>query len=146
MAIILVAIAAAFLGYLYGHRVRPNHQLKEAIREVKEKCVAALEEGNKGVYKTIVTDNNVSSELVVEVKELAVTQNGLVKVQYLSAFYKNPDFRTKKGDALLKEVHGLLGEYLPLNEIEWYETTERHENIKKYLNSINMKHYNLLKR
>ncbi len=145
MAIIIVAIAAAFLGYIYGHRIRPNQLLKEAVREVKEKCVAALEEGNKGVYKTIVTDNNVSSELVVEVKELAVTQNGLVKVQYLSAYYKNPEFRTKKGDALLKEVHGLLGEYLPLNEIEWYETTERHENIKKYLNSINIKHHNTLK-
>lgn len=110
--------------------------MRKALKEVREKCIAALEEGNKGVYKTIVTDHNQSSELVVEIKELAVTQHGQVKVQYLSAFYNNPEFRTRKGDALLKEVHGLLGEYLPLNEIEWYETTERHENIKKYLHSI----------
>ncbi|TXK52200.1 hypothetical protein FVR03_01660 [Pontibacter qinzhouensis] len=132
------------LGYIYGHHIRPNQRLRSALIDVKQKCIAALEEGNKGVYRTIVTDNNKSSELVVEIRELAVTQNGQVKVQYLSAFYKNPDFRTKKGDALLKEVHGLLGEYLPLNEIEWYEVTERHENIKKYLNSVTLTHHNLL--
>lgn len=144
MLIFWTLVLGAFLGYLYGYYVRPNQQLRNALKTAREKCMAALEEGNKGVYKTIVSDNNKSSELVVEVKELAVTQNGQVKVQYLSAFYKNPDFRTKKGEALLKEVHGLLGEYLPLNEIEWYETTERHENIKKYLNSLTTKHSNLL--
>ncbi|MDQ3292112.1 MAG: hypothetical protein M3Q05_12570, partial [Bacteroidota bacterium] len=96
------------------------------------------------VYKTVVTENNKSSELVVEVKELAITQSGQVKVKYLSAFYRNPEFRIRKGDALLKEVQGLLGDYLPFNEIEWYETTERHENIKKYLNSVTLNHYNLL--
>jgi hypothetical protein len=145
MLIFWMLVVGAILGYLYGFYVRPNQQLRAALQEAREKCTAALEEGNKGVYKTIVTDNNKSSELVVEVKELAVTQNGQVKVQYLSAFYKNPDFRTKKGDALLKEVHGMLGEYLPLNEIEWYETTERHESIKKYLNSLNTTHANLLR-
>ncbi len=132
----LTAISAFFLGYLYGYYIRPNQLLRKTVKEVREKCVAALEEGNKGVYRTIITDNKISSELVVEVKELAITKNGQVKVQYLSAFYKNPEFRTKKGDALLAEVHGLLGEYLPINEIEWYETSERHENIKKYINFI----------
>jgi spore cortex formation protein SpoVR/YcgB (stage V sporulation) len=145
MLIFWMLVLGAFLGYLYGYYVRPNQQLRNALKESKEKCIAALEEGNKGVYKTIVTDNNNSSELVVEVKELAVTQNGQVKVQYLSAFYKNPEFRTKKGEALLKEVHGLLGEYLPLSEIEWYETTERHENIKKYLDTLNTTQSNLLR-
>jgi hypothetical protein len=59
-----------------------------------------------------------------------------VKVQYLSAFYQNPEFRTKKGDALLAEVHGLLGEYLPINDIEWYESSERHAAIKNYVHSL----------
>ncbi|MFT2007900.1 hypothetical protein ACMA1I_04430 [Pontibacter sp. 13R65] len=144
MAIFFTFVIALVLGYIYGHHIRPNQRLRKAIQDVRQKCVAALEEGNKGVYRTIVTESNKSSELVVEVRELAITQQGQVKVQYLSAFYKNPDFRNKKGDALLKEVHGLLGEYLPLNEIEWYETTERHENIKKYLNSITLTHHNLL--
>lgn len=134
----------AVLGYLYGYHIRPKQRLRKALKEVRERCVAALEEGNKGVYKTLVTDHNKSSELVVEVRELAVTQSGQVKVEYLSAFYKNPEFRTKKGDALLKEVHGLLGEYLPLNEIEWYETNERHEKIKKYLSSLPLTYHNLL--
>jgi hypothetical protein len=132
----LTAVAAFFLGYLFGNKIKPNRQLRKTLKEIREKCIAALEEGNKGVYRTIITDNKKSSELVVEVKELAVTKNGQVKVQYLSAFYKNPEFRTKKGDALLAEVHGLLGEYLPLDEIEWYETSERHENIKKYIKFI----------
>ena len=144
MGILIISLVTAFLGYIYGYYVRPNQRLRKALKEVREKCRVALEEGNKGVYKTIVTDHNKSSELVVEIKELAVTQNGQVKVQYLSAYYKNPEFRTRKGDALLKEVHGLLGEYLPLNEIEWYETTERHENIKKYLDSITINHHHLL--
>ncbi|MDQ3393697.1 MAG: hypothetical protein M3512_06245 [Bacteroidota bacterium] len=129
-------VIAAFLGYVYGYHIKPKLKLRQALKEMKEKCMAALEEGNKGVYKTIVTDNNKSSELVVEVKELAVTQNGQVKVEYLSAFYKNPEFRNRKGEALLKEVHGLLGEYLPLNEIEWFEVTQRHENIKKFINTL----------
>ena len=144
MAIFLTFIIALLLGYVYGHYIRPKQLMRQALKEVREKCVAVLEEGNKGVYKTIVTDHNKSSELVVEIKELAVTKNGQVKVQYLGAFYKNPEFRTRKGDALLKEVHGLLGDYLPISEIEWYETTEQHENIKKYLNSVNIAHYNLL--
>ncbi len=140
-----IFILGALLGYIYGYHIRPKKRLRQAVRDVRERCVAALEEGNRGVYKTVVTDNNrKSSELVVEVKELAVTQSGQVKVQYLSAFYKNPEFRTRKGEALLKEVQGLLGDYLHLNEIEWYETNERHENIKKYLNSITLTHYNLL--
>lgn len=111
--------------------------MRKALNEIQEKCKAVLEEGNKGVYRTIVSDNNQSSELTVEVKELAITKNGHVKVQYLSAFYKNPEFRTKKGEALLTEVHGLLGEYLPFEEIEWYDNTERHNSIRTYLHSLN---------
>jgi hypothetical protein len=129
-------VIGALVGYLIGHYVWPNFQKRKMLQEAKAKCLAALEEGNKGIYKTIVTEKDKSSELVAEIRELAVTKTGQVKVEYLSAFYKNPEFRTKKGDALLREVHGLLGEYLPLNEIEWYETTERHENIKKFLASL----------
>ncbi len=137
MTLYFAIIIAFIAGYIYGHKIRPNKRLKKALKEVREKCTAVLEEGNKGVYKTVVSDNNKSSELVVEVKELAVTKTGQVKVQYLSAFYKNPEFRTKKGEALLEEVHGLLGEYLPADEIEWYETPQRHANIKNYLHTIN---------
>ena len=144
MLVFLTFVIAFVLGYFYGHNIRPNNRLREAIREVKEKCMAALEEGNRGVYKTFVTEDNKSSELVAEVKELAVTQQGQVKVQYLNAYYKNPEFRTKKGDALLKEVQALLGDYLPMNEIEWYEKNERHENIKKYMNDLTLKHHNHL--
>lgn len=144
MIIFWTFVTGVLAGYIYGYYFRPKQRLRKAIREVREKCVAALEEGNKGVYRTIVSDQNKSSELVVEVKELALTQQGQVKVQYLSAFYKNPEFRTRKGEALLKEVQGLLGDYLPLNEIEWYEKTERHESIKKYLNAVSITHYNLL--
>ncbi|MHC2993336.1 hypothetical protein OB13_17780 [Pontibacter sp. HJ8] len=145
MAIFWTFLIAAILGYIVGHYIVPNRHLRKALQDVREKCVVALEEGNKGVYKTIVADNGKSSELVVEVRELAVTKTGQVKVEYLSAYYKNPEFRTKKGEALLKEVHGLLGEYLPLNEVEWYETTERHENIKKYLNSLDLINHNLFR-
>ncbi len=136
MAFIWTLILGAIIGYFFGHTIRPNQRLRNALKDFRARATAVLEEGNKGVYRTIVTDKNNSSELVVEVKELAVTKNGQVKVQYLSAFYKNPEFRTRKGDALLQEVHGLLGEYLPLNEIEWYETTQRHENIKNYLTTL----------
>lgn len=141
MAIFWTFVIGIIIGYVYGYHIRPKQRWRKALKEVREKCITALEEGNKGVYKTFVTDASKSSELVVEVKELAVTKNGQVKVQYLSAFYKNPEFRTRKGSALLEEVHGLLGEYLPLNEIEWYETTERHENIKKYLSSPPLTHH-----
>jgi len=140
MGIFWTFVIAFMIGYIYGYYIKPKYKIRNTLKELRERCIAALEESNKGVYKTIVTDNNKSSELVVEVKELAVTQQGQVKVQYLSAFYKNPAFRNKKGDALLKEVHGLLGEYLPLNEIEWYETTQRHENIKKYIHTLDNAH------
>ncbi|KAA3438838.1 hypothetical protein FOA19_10470 [Rufibacter hautae] len=124
------------LGYIYGHRIRPNRRLQKIMRELKEKCSAVLEDEKKGVYKTIVTENQNSSELVVEVKELAVTETGQVKVQYLNAFYKNPSFRTRKGTELLQEVHGLLGEYLPKQEIEWYEVNGRHAAIKEFVNEL----------
>jgi hypothetical protein len=137
MGIFWTFVLAFFLGYIYGYYIRPNQRLREKLKEIKEKCKAILEDGNKGVYKTIVTDNNKSSELVVEVKELAVTQLGQVKVEYLSASYRNPEFRTKKGEALLKEVYDLLGEYLPMNEIEWYEKSARHDKINDYLDSLN---------
>ncbi len=137
MIIFLTSIFAFLFGYLYGYKIKPNQRLRETIQSVKEQCIAALEEGNRGVYKTVVSDDDKTSELVVEVKELAVTEGGQVKVQYISAFYKNPGFRTKKGEALLNEVRDLLGDYLPLHEIEWYETTTRHENIKKHLDSLN---------
>jgi hypothetical protein len=136
MTFFLVFLIAFFIGYVYGYKIRPNQRLRETIKDVREKCTAVLEEGNKGVYRTIVMDNDKSSELVVEVKELAVTKNGQAKVQYLSAYYKNPDFRTKKGNALLEEVHGLLGEYLPMHEIEWFDTTSRHKNIKDYVDAL----------
>lgn len=136
MGILITSLIAFFFGYLYGYKLKPNRRLREKLKQIDEQCKAVLEEGNKGVYKTIVMDNNQSSELVVEVKELAVTERGQVKVQYLSAFYSNPAFRNKKGDALLHEVHGLLGEYLPLNEIEWFETNKRHENIREFVDSL----------
>ncbi len=134
---ILTALVAFFIGYIYGNKIKPRKQMRKALIEVQEKCKVVLEEGNKGVYRTVVSDNNQSSELTVEVKELAITKNGHVKVQYLSAFYKNPEFRTKKGEALLTEVHGLLGEYLPFDEIEWYDNSEKHASIRNFLDSIN---------
>ncbi|MBX0335426.1 hypothetical protein K3G39_19500 [Pontibacter sp. HSC-14F20] len=140
-----IFLIAALLGYIVGHYVMPNRKLRKALQDVRTQCAAALEEGNKGVYKTIVNDNGKSSELVVEVRELAITKTGQVKVEYVSAQYRNPDFRTKKGEALLNEVRDLLGEYLPLNDIEWYETTDRHENIKKYLNSLDLINHNLFR-
>ncbi|MBC3538840.1 hypothetical protein ACFSC6_20540 [Rufibacter sediminis] len=136
MALFFAFILAGFLGYIYGHRIRPNQKLQRTLKELQEKCRAVLEDEKKGVYKTIVTDHQKSSELVVEVKELAVTQGGQVKVQYLSAFYKNPEFRTRKGPELLQEVHGLLGEYLPKNEIEWFEVNGRHQNIKEFVTEL----------
>ncbi|RDV16888.1 hypothetical protein DXT99_01900 [Pontibacter diazotrophicus] len=136
MLVFWTFVVAALLGYVIGHYVKPNHRLQKEIKKAREICMAALEQGNKGVYRTLVTEQNKSSELVIEVKELAVTQGGQVKVEYLEAYYKNPEFRTRKGEALLKEVRELLGDYLPLNDIEWYETTERHDNIKKHLNTL----------
>ncbi|WP_210465332.1 MULTISPECIES: hypothetical protein [Rufibacter] len=136
MAIFFAFILAAILGYIYGHRIRPNKRLQKTLRELKEKCSAVLEDEKKGVYKTIVTENQKSSELVVEVKELAVTQAGQVKVQYLGAYYKNPAFRTRKGPELLQEVQGLLGDYLPKQEIEWYEVNGRHAAIKEFVKEL----------
>lgn len=144
MIIFWTFILGALLGYIYGYYIRPKQRLRQALREVREKCTAVLEGGNKGIYKTLITDNDKSSELVVEIQELAVTQNSQVKVKYLSAYYKNPEFRTRKGEALLQEVHGLLGDYLPLNEIEWYDNTSRQANIKSYLNNINITQHHLL--
>lgn len=135
----IVSAIAFFMGYIYGHKIKPNRRLRATIKEVRENCIAALEEGRKGVFKTIVMDGDKSSELVVEVKELALTELGQVKVQYLSAYYKNPDFRTRKGEALLKEVHELLGDYLPVQEIEWYESTAKKDQIKSHLDSIENK-------
>lgn len=144
MAIFITAIIAALLGYIYGYYIRPRQKLRQTIREVREKCQAVLEAGNKGVFRTIVTDQDQTSELVVEIQQQAYTQNGQVKVQYLNAYYKNPAFRTSKGDALLKEVHGMLGEYLPGNEIEWYDNSQKQEQIKKYLNTLTITQHNLL--
>ncbi|WP_242928285.1 YhcB family protein [Pontibacter vulgaris] len=140
MLIFWTLVIGAILGYVFGYYIKPNQRLRKAIKEARETCAAVLEESSKGVYKTIVTDHNQSSELVVEVKELAVTKSGQVKVQYLDAFYKNPEFRTKKGEALLKEMRELLGDYLPLSDIEWYETKERHDNIRKHLSSLDNMH------
>jgi transcription elongation factor GreA-like protein len=140
MLIFWTLVIGALLGYMFGHYIRPNLRLREAIRETRKKGAALLGEQNKGVYRTIVTDQNQSSELVVEVRELAVTKSGQVKVEYTSAYYKNPVFRTKKGEALLREVWELLGEYLPQQEIEWYETKDNHENINKHLSSIDTLH------
>lgn len=140
MLVFWTFILAALLGYVIGHYLRPNIRLQQSIQEAKRICGAVLLEGNKGVYKTIVTDQNQTSELIVEVKELAVTKSGQVKVEYLSANYKNPDFRTRKGEALLQEVRDLLGDYLPLEDIEWYETSDSHDNIKKHLRSLDTLH------
>ncbi|AKD04195.1 hypothetical protein POKO110462_11515 [Pontibacter korlensis] len=137
MLIFWTFVIGAVLGYVFGYYIKPNFRLRKAIKAAREACVAVLQEGNKGVYRTVVTDHNQSSELVVEVKELAVTQAGQVKVEYLSAFYKNPEFRTKKGEALLREVRELLGEYLPHSEIEWYDTTESHNRTRKHLSQLN---------
>lgn len=136
MGFFFVFIIAFTIGYLYGYKIRPNKRLRAKLREVDEQCKAVLEGGNKGVYKTIVMDKDKSSELVAEIQELAVTDRGQVKVKYLSAYYKNPEFRTKKGEALLTEVHGLLGEYLPLNEIEWFENTGRQETIHNFVDNL----------
>ncbi|ALI97718.1 hypothetical protein [Rufibacter tibetensis] len=136
MAFVFAFILAAFLGYIYGHRIRPNLKLQKALRDFQSRAAAILEDEKKGVYKTIVTDNQKSSELVVEVKELAVTQGGQVKVEYLSAYYKNPVFRTRKKAEMLQEVYDLLGEYLPKNEIEWYEVNGRHANLKEFVKEL----------
>lgn len=143
---LIIFFVAFMLGYLYGYKIKPNKRLRHALQQVKEQCREALEEGNKGIYKTIVTEDSKLSELVVEVKELAVTEGGQVKVAYLSADYKNPAFRNKKGEALLREVRQLLGDYLPLHEIEWYETRERHQQIEahaKYLDQNYKKQFRL---
>ena len=138
MIIFWTFVIGAVLGYVFGHYIKPNHRLRKALDAARETGRALLEEEHKGVYKTIVSENNKSSELVVEVKELAVTQGGQVKVAYLSAQYKNPAFRTRKGEALLKEVQSLLGDYLPFSDIEWYETTERHAHVKEHLRDLEM--------
>ncbi|WP_204281967.1 hypothetical protein [Pontibacter burrus] len=140
MIIFWTFVIGAVLGYLIGHYVRPNMRLRQSLEKAKQLAGTMLQEGHKGVYKTIVTDNNQTSELIVEVKELAVTKGGQVKVEYISANYKNPDFRTRKGEALLQEVRDLLGDYLPLEDIEWYETTEQHERIKRNLHTADTLH------
>ncbi|AKQ45194.1 hypothetical protein TH63_05400 [Rufibacter radiotolerans] len=136
MIFILIFFIGAFAGYLYGYKIKPNNQLRNALKEIREKGNLLLEDARKGVYKTIVTDQSASSELVVEVKELALTQAGQVKVEYLGAFYKNPAFRTRKGEALLQEVQGLLGDYLPQNEIEWYDTSARQDNMRELIQTL----------
>ncbi|WP_242919470.1 hypothetical protein [Pontibacter liquoris] len=136
MLIFWTLLIGAALGYMFGHYINPNLRLRKAIKEARALLTTALEEKHKGVYKTIVTEQNQSSELVAEVRELAITSGGQVKVEYLSAAYKNPAFRTRKGEALLREVRDLLGDYLPLNEIEWYENSDRLANINKNLNSL----------
>lgn len=136
MLLFWIFVIGAVLGYMYGHYLKPNLSLRKAIQQAREASQAVLQEGHQGVYRTVVSDHNEQSELVVEVKELAVTQAGMVKVEYLSAYYKNPSFRTKKGEALMREVRELLGEYLPLSDIEWYETTERQDKARKSLHTL----------
>ena len=136
MLLFWIFVIGALLGYVYGHCLKPNLSLRKAIQEAREASHAVLQEGHQGVYRTVVSDHNEQSELVVEVKELAVTQAGMVKVEYLSAYYKNPSFRTKKGEALMREVRELLGDYLPLSDIEWYETTERQDKARKSLHTL----------
>jgi hypothetical protein len=140
MLIFWAFVIGAVLGYMYANYIRPNRKLRKAIQEAKQVCLSAMEEGNKGVYRTIITDHNKSSELTVEVKELAITQADQVKVEYLNAFYKNPDFRTNKGETLLKEVRELLGDYLPRQDIEWYENKQRDEHYKSKINTLDKLH------
>ncbi|WP_266205159.1 hypothetical protein [Pontibacter kalidii] len=136
MLIFWTLVIGAVLGYMFGYYIKPNQRLQKAIEQARQASMAVLEQGRQGVYRTVVTDHNQQSELVVEVKELAVTQAGQVKVEYLSAFYRNPDFRTKKGEALMREVRELLGDYLPLSDIEWYENAARQEQARKSLQSL----------
>ncbi|SFG00375.1 hypothetical protein [Pontibacter chinhatensis] len=136
MLLFWIFVIGAVLGYMYGHYLKPNLSLRKAIQQAREASQAVLQEGHQGVYRTVVSDHNEQSELVVEVKELAITQAGMVKVEYLSAYYKNPSFRTKKGEALMREVRELLGDYLPLSDIEWYETTERQDKARKSLHTL----------
>ncbi|MCJ8166181.1 hypothetical protein MKJ04_15140 [Pontibacter sp. E15-1] len=140
MLIFWMLVIGAIVGYLYGYYLKPNRQLRKAIQAAQATGAALLEEGHKGVYSTTVTEQNQSSELVVEVQELAVTEAGKVKVTYLSAFYKNPVFRTRKGEALLREVRDLLGDYLPISDIEWYENSARQASIRQRLNSLDNLH------
>lgn len=133
-------VIGAALGYIFGHYLKPNRRLRKVIQEARQANMAVLEEGNKGVYRTVVTEHDQTSELVVEVKELAVTKAGQVKVEYLSAFYKNPAFRTRKGEALLREVRELLGDYLPLSDIEWYENAERQISAQQNLKTLDTLH------
>ncbi|MHA6247946.1 hypothetical protein ACXYMU_08435 [Pontibacter sp. CAU 1760] len=136
MLIFWTFVVGAVLGYLFGFYLKPNRQLRKAIGAAHAVCRSALEDSNRGVYRTVVTEQARSSELTVEVKELAVTEAGQVKVQYLSAFYRNPAFRTRKGEALLKEVRDLLGDYLPRHEIEWYENEARQLHLKQQLHTL----------
>lgn len=136
MGFVTILIIGAILGYIYASRFKPNNDVKELLQELRVRGEELLEGGRKGVYKTIVTDQQASSELVVEIKELATTTAGQVKIQYLTAFYKNPDFRTRKGEALLEEVRNLLGEYLPQQEIEWYDSQTREENLRQFLATL----------
>jgi hypothetical protein len=136
MLIFWMFVIGAVLGYVFGHYVKPNRKLHKAINEAKGACAILQEEGNKGVYRTVITDHNQTSELITEIKELAITKAGQVKVEYLSATYKNPEFRTRKGEALLREVRELLGDFLPFEEIEWYERSERNERIRKQLTKL----------
>ncbi|WP_299762021.1 hypothetical protein [uncultured Pontibacter sp.] len=138
-------ILGAALGYIFGYYLKPNRRLRKVIQEARQTNMAVLEEGNKGVYRTVVTEHDQTSELVVEVKELAVTKAGQVKVEYLSAFYKNPAFRTRKGEALLREVRELLGDYLPLSDIEWYENAERQITAQQNLKTLNTLHKHQLR-
>ncbi len=131
-------IIAYLIGYCAGHYLWPKRQIRDTVRELREKCKIALDDGRKGMYKTTVTDQNKSSELVVEVMEKAVTTTGLTKVEYRDAFYKNPAFRNKKGKALLNEVRGLLGDYLPYEDIEWYEEHRQKEKISKFMSELDL--------
>lgn len=140
MLLFWTLVVGAVLGYVYGFYLKPNKLLRKSIEEAKQTCQLALQEGRKGVYRTLVQDHDQSSELVVEVKELALTQASQVKVEYLSAFYKNPSFRTKKEEALLREVRDLLGDYLPEQDIEWYDNRPRQTNIQEQLNNLNKLH------
>ncbi len=125
------------MGYFLGSRLGPHRELKTTLQELRTQCEAALNEGRRGVYTTLITDQQKSSELVIEVKELATTQAGQVKVEYLSAYYKNPDFRTKKGEALLAEVQELLGLYLPDADIEWYQQpSARQEKVQAFAQKL----------
>ena len=67
MLIFWTLVIGAVLGYVFGYYIKPNQQLQKAIQQARQASMAVLEQGRQGVYRTVVTDHNQQTELVVEV-------------------------------------------------------------------------------